>query len=163
MKTERQPPGLASLHRRTAVFLFCAKQRGLCLHAIVFVGYGQFLTTFGTTGCQYAATVGGSHSFTETVLVSSLSVRGLECSFHCCIFFMLLFSPWIRGAKVGSFFKITKEITHFLSNLLCFLLICITFAAENGRVASRKLRKEANNGNASECRLQHGRCTTDKY
>lgn len=101
----------------------------LCLHAVVLVRYGQFLATFGAAGSQYTTAIGCSHSLTETVLVSSLSVGGLECSFHCCIFFMLLFSA-IRAAKVGSFHEITKGITHFLSNLLRFLLICITFAAE---------------------------------
>ena len=103
--------------------------RALRFHAVVLVGDGQLLAAFGAAGCQYAATVSGGHSFTETVLVSSLSVRGLECSFHRCIFFMLLFFQF-RAAKVGSFCEITKWITHFLSNLLRFLLICINFAAE---------------------------------
>ena len=109
----------------------CADVRcgALRFHAVVLVGDGQLFAAFGAAGCQYAATVSGGHSFTETVLVSSLSVRGLECSFHRCIFFMLLFFQF-RAAKVGSFCEITKWITHFLSNLLRFLLICINFAAE---------------------------------
>ena len=39
-----------------------------------FVCYGQFLATFSTAGSQYAATIGGSHSLTETVFVASFSL-----------------------------------------------------------------------------------------
>jgi hypothetical protein len=60
------------------------------LLAIVLIRYCQFLTTLGTTASQYSATVSGSHSFTESVFVFSLSVRGLECSFHFYILFYVI-------------------------------------------------------------------------
>ena len=66
------------------------KQRGLCLHAIVFVRNGEFLSALSATCSQYSATIGGSHSLTETVLVFSLSVRGLERSFHCIYLFYVI-------------------------------------------------------------------------
>jgi hypothetical protein len=59
--------------------------KGLSLNSVVLVRYSQLLATFSTTCCQYSATVSCSHSLTETVLVSSLSVRGLKCSLHCYI------------------------------------------------------------------------------
>lgn len=68
------------------------KQRGLCLHAIVFVRNGEFLSALSATCSQYSATIGGSHSLTETVLVFSLSVRGLECSFHLRIYVLCYYS-----------------------------------------------------------------------
>lgn len=48
-----------------------------------FVRNGQFFTTLGTAGSQYAAAVSRLHAVTETMLVVSLSVVRLECSFHC--------------------------------------------------------------------------------
>ena len=48
-----------------------------------FVRNGQFRSTFRTPGSQYLAAVGGSHSFTEAVFISSFSLRGLIRSFHC--------------------------------------------------------------------------------
>ena len=45
---------------------------------------GQFLATLGATGSEHAAAIGCQHTFTETVLVLSLAVVGLKCSFHCC-------------------------------------------------------------------------------
>ena len=72
-------------------FLVSSNVYGLCLYTVVFVRNSEFLAAFGTTCSQYSATVCGSHSLTESVLVSSLSVRGLECSFHFSyILFMLL-------------------------------------------------------------------------
>ena len=68
------------------------KQRGLCLHAIVLVRNGEFLSALGATCSQYSATIGGSHSLTETVLVFSLSVRGLKCSFHLRIYVLCYYS-----------------------------------------------------------------------
>ena len=48
-----------------------------------FVRYGQLLTTLRTARSQNLASVGRSHSLTESVLVDSLLARRLECSFHC--------------------------------------------------------------------------------
>ena len=92
----------------TLFFIFSLQGNGLGLHSVVFVRNSQFLATFSTTCCQYSAAIGCSHSLTETVFVSSLSVGGLKCSFHYCIFFTLLFSR-IRAAKIETFFKITKR------------------------------------------------------
>ena len=56
--------------------------------AVHFVGNGQFLTAFGTTGSQYATTVCGLHTLAETMFVVSFSVVRLECSFHCLMLFL---------------------------------------------------------------------------
>ena len=50
--------------------------------AVNLVRYGQLLATLGATSCQYATTVSRLHTLTETMLVVSLSVVRLECSFH---------------------------------------------------------------------------------
>ena len=50
-----------------------------------FVGNGYLLTTLSAAGSQYAAAVCGLHTLTETMLVVSLSVVRLECSFHCLL------------------------------------------------------------------------------
>ena len=47
-----------------------------------FVGNGQLLATLCAACSQYAATVSRLHALTETMLVVSLSVVRLECSFH---------------------------------------------------------------------------------
>ena len=60
-----------------------------------------------------------SHSLTETVFVFSLSVRGLECSFHCCILFYVIILT-NSGCKNREFFQINQEITHFLSKVFVF-------------------------------------------
>lgn len=46
------------------------------------VGDGQLLSPFFTTGSQYSTTVRRGHSFSETVLILSLSLRRLIRSFH---------------------------------------------------------------------------------
>lgn len=53
---------------------------------------GELLTSLGTTGRQYLASVGRSHTLTETMLIDSLPARGLVCSLHChsCIVFIVL-------------------------------------------------------------------------
>ena len=111
-KARRRPQGQKKReHIRTGCtlfFIFSLQGNGLGLHSVVFVRNSQFLATFSTTCCQYSAAIGCSHSLTETVFVSSLSVGGLKCSFHYCIFFTLLFSR-IRAAKIETFFKITKR------------------------------------------------------
>ena len=64
----------------------------LLLLSVVFVRNCQLCATLCATCCQYATAVLCGHSLTETVLVLSLSVRGLECSFHRLIF-LYVFSP----------------------------------------------------------------------
>ena len=85
----QEPPGITISAMPGGSCLVRADFR-LRLHAVILVRYGQFLAAFGATGSQYTTAIGGSHSLTETVLVSSLSVGGLECSFHCCIFFYVI-------------------------------------------------------------------------
>lgn len=52
---------------------------------------GEFLATFSATSGEYATTVSGQHALTETMLVVSLSVVGLECSFHCDMLFLIFY------------------------------------------------------------------------
>ena len=73
----------------------------LRFHAIILVGNGQLLAALGTTGSQYTTAIGSGHSLTETVLVSSLSVRGLECSFHCSYLFYVIIP--VSGCKSRDF------------------------------------------------------------
>ena len=54
--------------------------------SVYFVRNGELLTAFGTTRSQNATTVGSRHALTETMLVVSLAIVGLERSFHCCIY-----------------------------------------------------------------------------
>ncbi|EJW90265.1 hypothetical protein EVA_21628 [gut metagenome] len=42
------------------------------------------------------------------MFVSSLSVRGLKCSFHYCIFYYVIILR-NRAAKIDTFFKLTKR------------------------------------------------------
>lgn len=100
----------------------CRKEslrRGLVssLHAVVLVRNSELLSSLGAACSQHSASIGCSHSFTESVLVLSLSVRGLECSFHLFIFFTLLFAE-NQGAKIGTFCKTTK-CGIFLSRRFC--------------------------------------------
>ena len=76
-------------HVPTAPTKFALK-KDLSFYTIVFVRYSQLLASFCATRCQYSATVCGCHSFTEPVFVSSLSVRGLECSFHLSIYYYVI-------------------------------------------------------------------------
>ncbi len=48
----------------------------------LFVRNGQFLTAFLPAGRKYAATIGGGHSFTETVFVLSFLAGRLVRAFH---------------------------------------------------------------------------------
>lgn len=73
------------------------------LLAVTLVAYGKFLAALSTTRSQYAATVGGGHSLTETMLVVPSAVVGLECSFHCLMSF-LLFLITVSGCKIKDFF-----------------------------------------------------------
>lgn len=59
--------------------------------AVYFVRNGEFLATFSATSGEYATTVSGQHTLTETMLVVSLSVVGLECSFHCDMLFLIFY------------------------------------------------------------------------
>ena len=76
-----------SKNLRRKVFTFLCRhplgKEALLSFVASFVCNGQFCSTFRAAGSQYPAAVGGSHSFTEAVFISSFSVRGLIRSFHC--------------------------------------------------------------------------------
>ena len=54
------------------------------------VGNRKRIATFGATASEDLAAVCCCHSFAEAVLVNALTVRGLECSFHCLIVIFLI-------------------------------------------------------------------------
>lgn len=88
------------------------------LLAAEILGDGKTCTPFGTTASKHLAAVGGGHSFTESVLVHSLTIGGLISSFHSamllsflllrdvCHFFFV--TAVIRGAKLAFFLEFTK-------------------------------------------------------
>jgi hypothetical protein len=59
------------------------KSRELTPFQCFFVRNSQFFSAFSSTGSQYSAAVGSSHSFAEAVLILSFSLRRLECALHC--------------------------------------------------------------------------------
>ena len=63
------------------------------------VGYGQLLATFCAARSQYAATVSGSHSLTETVLVVATAIVGLERSFHNLMLVSILYFAQFRRQR----------------------------------------------------------------
>lgn len=70
----------------------------------------QVKTTFcATTGKDFAA-VGGRHASAETVLVDSLAVGGLECSFHCLCMSRLFIVEIFRGANLQQKIRRRKKI-----------------------------------------------------
>ena len=42
------------------------------------------------TGRKHAATVGSAHALAETVLVDTFVNVGLECPFHCMLFYIFV-------------------------------------------------------------------------
>src|ERR1035437_9478300 len=60
---------------------------------------GETFSAFSSACFYHSAPVGCRHALTETMLVSSFSLRGLICAFLChCIF-------WIKGRKDRNVFK----------------------------------------------------------
>ena len=59
-----------------------SKIREVHLLTVLLITNGQLLATLSAARSQNAATIGSSHSLTETVLVVAATVVGLECSFH---------------------------------------------------------------------------------
>ena len=84
--------------------LFVSFRTVLCLVQFL-VRNCQFLSAFCPAGSQYATAVFGGHSFTETVFIPTLSLRRLECSFHCHnIFPFLCFVIVFIGLQKYAFF-----------------------------------------------------------
>ena len=50
-----------------------------------FVSNSQFLATLSTTSSEHTATISSSHSLKETMFVTTLALRWLECTFHSVI------------------------------------------------------------------------------
>lgn len=96
---------------------------------MLLIRYGQLLATLSAAACQYATTIGSSHSLTETVLVSAAAVRGLECSFHSYVLFLSVFTPWVSGCK----------ITYFFVNDQTFLFFFVVFCVKSRTFASEKM------------------------
>ena len=63
------------------------------------VAYRERSAAFGAAACKNLAAVGGGHSFAETGLVNSFTVRGLEGSFHCLYCFSIYF-PGVFGVQI---------------------------------------------------------------
>lgn len=59
--------------------------------AVHLVGNSELFAALGATHSQYAATILCGHALAEAVLVVSLTVVGLESSFHDFISFILIF------------------------------------------------------------------------
>lgn len=80
-----------------------------------FVSNSQFLATLSTTSSEHTATISSSHSLKETMFVTTLALRWLECTFHSvivCIYalsrgrvmliYELKFTHYeLFGAKIG--------------------------------------------------------------
>lgn len=83
------------------------RKQGLLL-AVYLVRNSELLTTFCTTSSEYAATISRQHALTETVLVVSLSVVGLECPFHCFMFYFLFRSMQKFSCKNSNYFLVNQ-------------------------------------------------------
>ena len=86
-----------SIRLRTTGFARETPDRKLSVLERRFVGNGQFLATFRTTCSQHLATVGGSHSRAESVLVDSLATRRLISSLHCHNYLVFIVSSFSIG------------------------------------------------------------------
>lgn len=88
-----------------------------------FVRNGQLLATFCTTSCQYATAISSLHTLTETMLVVSLTIVGLECSFHffCYAIFLFFWYTYHRAGKVST--------NHFKVGLVSNLGLSLRFEA----------------------------------
>jgi hypothetical protein len=88
-----------------------------------FVRNSEFLATFVSARSQYATTVGGCHSFPETVLVLSLSARRLISAFHCLSPFSLKI---FRAAKMIRIYRIYNTESPIITKLCYIVLILST-------------------------------------
>jgi hypothetical protein len=65
-----------------------------------FAGYRKLLSPLGSAGSKNTSAVGRRHSFPETVLISSFSLRWLECTFHFNFYFL---KQGCKCSKIPSF------------------------------------------------------------
>lgn len=96
------------------------------------VADSEAVTTLSATTGKDLATIGSAHAMTEAMLVGFLAVRGLECSFHFYLCFLVVpkFFRKMR-CKISPFFQITQEQTHFCRKVFVFFLKITTFAPTN--------------------------------
>lgn len=85
-----------------------------------FVRNGQLFATFCTTSCQYATAIGSKHTLTETMLVVSLTIVGLECSFHFCYAVFCFWYTYHWAGKVST--------NHSIADLAASLFYWGTFS-----------------------------------
>jgi hypothetical protein len=89
-----------------------SKNRGNALPFVVsFVGHSQTATTACTARSQNATTIGRSHALTESVLVLSFPVGGLERAFHGSFVF------YVSGGKDRKLFLIYKTSPAYFFKL----------------------------------------------
>ena len=74
-------------HYALNLIVIVSRLRRDLLLAVNFVRYGQLFAALCAASCQNATTICCQHALTETMLVVSLAVVRLECSFHCLILF----------------------------------------------------------------------------
>ena len=74
------------------------------LLSVVLIRNGELLAAMSTTRSEYATTILGLHTLTETVLVNATAIVWLECSFHFIILFLLFF-PQFGMQKYINIFK----------------------------------------------------------
>ena len=77
----------------------------------------EAVAAFSAATCQNLAAIGSLHSVTKTMLVSFLSVRRLECSFHYRRVYLFLFGWRFRTAKLLTFVQFTNLLLLFERNL----------------------------------------------
>ena len=103
-----------------------ALYRGLLVNGIA---YSEAVTTLSAATGQNLAAVGGAHAMTEAMLVGFLAVRGLECSFHFYLCFLVVPKNFRKmRCKISPFFQITQILTHFYGKVFVFFLKITTFA-----------------------------------
>ena len=74
------------------------------IHCVLLTTSELFLSVELVRNSQFLATLSCCHSLAETVLVSSFSVRRLECSLHCMNFLIVIIQLVNRVAKIVTFF-----------------------------------------------------------
>jgi hypothetical protein len=98
---------------------------------VILVRNRQLLTTLSAARSQNAATILGSHSLTEAVLVDATAIVRLKCSFHCFLLIYLLLFSLIWAAKVLISFELRKKYAKFSASFYVFFQKSSTFAPEN--------------------------------
>ena len=96
----------------------CMSRNIVALLSVVFVGYGELLTTLGAARSQYAAAVLGCHALAESMLVHAAAIVRLECSFH---FLILFFIVIIHAFGLQNYVILFKYASFMLKLVLTFM------------------------------------------